>query len=96
MAQALQHDRTALIAELPAPGAANIGADTAASGSERSDAVVSIPLVQNIRQVTRANVASESPAPIGKVAGASDGRVLNLISTPSDAKQCLMLVDLEF
>lgn len=42
-----QHDPTALIAELPVPGTANIGADTAASGSERSDAVVSIPLVQN-------------------------------------------------
>ncbi|ABQ33477.1 hypothetical protein BBta_1237 [Bradyrhizobium sp. BTAi1] len=56
MAQALQHDPTALIAELPAPGAANIGADTAASGSERSDAVVSIPLVQNIRQVSLVDI----------------------------------------
>ncbi len=51
MAQALQHDPTAVISELPAAGAANISADTAASGSERSDAVVSIALVQNIRQV---------------------------------------------
>jgi hypothetical protein len=52
MAQALQHDPTALISELPAASTANIGADTAPSGSERSDAVVFIPLVQNIRQVS--------------------------------------------
>ena len=52
MAQALQHDQTALIAELPTAGAADIIAPNASSGSERSDAVVSIPLVQNIRQVT--------------------------------------------
>ena len=53
MAQALQHDPTALISELSPAGTANIGTYTAASGSERGDAVVSIPLVQNIRQVTR-------------------------------------------
>ena len=52
MAQALQHDQTALIAELPATGAADIVAGSAASGSERGYAVVSISLVQNIRQVT--------------------------------------------
>jgi len=53
MAQTLQHDPTALIPELPPAGTANIGTDTAASVSERGDAVVSIPLVQNIRQVRR-------------------------------------------
>lgn len=52
MAQAIQHDPTALISELPAASTANIGADTAATGSERCDAVVSIPLAQNIRQVS--------------------------------------------
>ena len=51
MAQTLQHDPTALISELPTTSTANIGPDTASSGSGRSDAVVSIPLVQNIRQV---------------------------------------------
>ena len=51
LAQALQHDQTALIAELPATGAADIVAGSAASGSERGYAVVSISLVQNIRQV---------------------------------------------
>jgi hypothetical protein len=41
----------ALIAELPTTGAADIIAPNA-SGSERINAVVSIPLVQNIRQVS--------------------------------------------
>lgn len=51
LAQALQHDQAALIAELSATGAPDIVAGTAASGSERSYAVVPIPLVQNIHQV---------------------------------------------
>jgi len=55
MAQALQHHQTALIAELPTTGAADIIAPNASSGSERINAVVSIPLVQNIRQVISAN-----------------------------------------
>jgi hypothetical protein len=45
MAQALQHDSTALISKLPAAGTTSIGADTAASGSERRNAVITIPLV---------------------------------------------------
>ena len=50
MAQALQHDQTALIAGLPTTGAADIIARNASPGSERINTVVSIPLVQNIRQ----------------------------------------------
>jgi hypothetical protein len=53
MAQALQHDPTALIPELPIACTTNIGAENPPSGSEVRDAVVSIPLVQNIRQVSR-------------------------------------------
>ncbi|KQW20673.1 hypothetical protein ASC80_10635 [Afipia sp. Root123D2] len=53
MAQALQHERAALIAELPATGAADIVAEMAASRSERGCAVVSTPLVKNIRQVNQ-------------------------------------------
>jgi hypothetical protein len=52
MAQALQHHQTALIAELPTTGAADIIAPNASSGSQRINTVVSIPLVQNIRQVS--------------------------------------------
>ena len=54
MAQALQHHQTALIAELPTTGAADTIAPNASSGSERINAVVFIPLVQNknIRRVT--------------------------------------------
>jgi hypothetical protein len=50
MAQALQHDTTALIPELPTTGSADINPGNS-SGKEPSNAVVSIPLVQNIRQV---------------------------------------------
>ncbi len=60
MAQALQHDPTALIPELPTTGTANISTGNVPSGSERGDAVVSIPLVQNIRQVTRQPVRTET------------------------------------
>ena len=52
MAQPLQHDPTALIFGLPAARTANIVANNAPSGSEHSDAIISVPLVQNIRQVT--------------------------------------------
>jgi hypothetical protein len=51
MAQALQHDPAALIAELPASCTANFVARNTPSGSEPLDAVASVPLVQNIRQV---------------------------------------------
>jgi hypothetical protein len=54
MAQALQHDQTALIAELSTTGTADINPGNS-SGSELSNAVVSIPLVQNIRQVKMAS-----------------------------------------
>ena len=52
MAQALHHDQTALIAELSATSAADINPGNTPSGSERSNAVVSTPLVQNVCQVT--------------------------------------------
>ena len=45
LAQALQHDQTALIAELSTTGSAHISASNP-SGSERGNTVVSIPLVQ--------------------------------------------------
>lgn len=45
LAQALQHDQTALIAELSTTGSADISASNP-SGSERGNTVVSIPLVQ--------------------------------------------------
>ena len=50
MAQALQHDQAALILELSTTRTGDINPGNS-SGSERSYAVVSIPLVQNIRQV---------------------------------------------
>ena len=53
MAQPLQHDPTALIFGLPAARTANIVANNAPSGSEHSDAIISVPLVQNIRQVNQ-------------------------------------------
>jgi hypothetical protein len=53
LAQAFQYDPTTLISELPAAGTANIGADAAASGLEHRDAVISIPRVQNIRQISK-------------------------------------------
>ena len=52
MAQPLQYDPTALIFGLPATRTANIVANNAPSGSEHSDAIISVPLVQNIRQLT--------------------------------------------
>src|SRR5271155_3692385 len=51
MAQSIQHDPAALILELPAAGTPNIHSPIASAGSELPDAIVSIPLVQNIRQV---------------------------------------------
>ena len=53
MAQALQHDQAALILELSTTRTGDINPGNS-SGSERSYAVVSIPLVQNIRQVNEA------------------------------------------
>ena len=52
VAQALQHDPTALIPELPTASTADIRPGNLSSGSERSDPGVSIPLVQNIRRVS--------------------------------------------
>lgn len=52
MAQSLQHDPTALVLELSTAGTADVCTSDALSGSDRSNAVVSIPLVQNIHQVT--------------------------------------------
>src|SRR5208337_4998086 len=51
MAQSIQHDPTALILELSAASTPNIHSPIAAPGSQLPDAIVSIPLVQNIRQV---------------------------------------------
>src|SRR5271155_2876036 len=51
MAQSIQHDPTALILELSAASTPNIHSPIAATGSQLPDAIVSIPLVQNIRQV---------------------------------------------
>jgi hypothetical protein len=48
----LQHDPTALIVELSTTGTANVTAGNPPSGSIRGDAVVSSPLVKNIRQVS--------------------------------------------
>ena len=52
MAQSIQHDPTALILELSAASTTNIHNSIASPGSQLPDAIVSIPLVQNIRQVT--------------------------------------------
>jgi hypothetical protein len=52
MAQSIQHDPTALILELSAASTPNIHSPIAAPGSQLPDAIVSIPLVQNIRQVS--------------------------------------------
>ena len=62
MAQSLQHDPAALILELSAASTPNIHSPIASPRSQLPDAIVSIPLVQNIRQVqsyTKAN--SEAP-----------------------------------
>src|SRR5271165_4509837 len=53
MAQSIQHDPTALILELSAASTPNIHSPIAAPGSQLPDAIVSIPLVQNIRQVNQ-------------------------------------------
>src|SRR5271154_5874916 len=51
MAQSIQHDPAALILELSAASTPNIHSPIASPGSQLHDAIVSIPLVQNIRQV---------------------------------------------
>ena len=51
MAQSIQHDPTALILEQSAASTPNIHSPIAPPGSQLPDAIVSIPLVQNIRQV---------------------------------------------
>ena len=56
MAQALQHDQTALIPELSTASTADVGPRSDPSGSDHSNAIVSIPLVQNIRQVMAASL----------------------------------------
>ena len=50
MAKSIQHDPTALILELSAASTPSVHSPIA--GSLLPDAIVSIPLVQNIRQVT--------------------------------------------
>jgi hypothetical protein len=61
MAQALQHDQTALVPKLPAARTADISPGHPRSGSDRSNAVVSSPLVQNIRQVSFRIARAQSP-----------------------------------
>jgi hypothetical protein len=51
MAQSIQHDQATLILELSAASTPNIHSPIASPGSQLRDAIVSIPLVQNIRQV---------------------------------------------
>ena len=52
MAQSIQHDQATLILELSAASTPNIHSPITSPGSQLRDAIVSIPLVQNIRQVT--------------------------------------------
>src|SRR5271154_6345660 len=52
LAQSIQHDPAALILELSAASTSNIHSPIASPGSQLPDAIVSIPLVQNIRQVS--------------------------------------------
>jgi hypothetical protein len=52
MAQPLQHDPTALIIGYPAARTSS-SRQQCPSGSENGEAIISVPLVQNIRQVTR-------------------------------------------
>src|SRR5208283_4179745 len=59
MAQSIQHDPTALILELSAASTPNIHSPIASPGSQLPDAIVSIPLVQNIREVTQTVAAAE-------------------------------------
>ena len=53
MARPLQHDPTALIFGLPAARTANIVANNAPSGSEHSDAIISVPLEEPHGMVDR-------------------------------------------
>ena len=55
MAQSIQHDQATLILELSAASTPNIRSPITSPGSQLRDAIVSIPLVQNIRQVTIAD-----------------------------------------
>jgi hypothetical protein len=52
LAQSIQHDPTALVLELSAASTPNIHSPITSPGSQLPDAIVSITLVQNIRQVT--------------------------------------------
>jgi hypothetical protein len=75
----VQHQAAALILELPTACTANNTTSKAASGSERDDAIISILLVQNIRQVTtfrrrglsgaQINYLVMKPAVLGGLAG---------------------------
>jgi hypothetical protein len=60
MAQSIQHDPAALILELSAASTPNIHSLIASPRSQLPDAIVSMPLVQNIRQVN-CPVCAESP-----------------------------------
>src|SRR5579864_3603038 len=59
VAQALQHDPAALILELSAARAPNIHSLIVSTGSELRNAIISKPLVQNIRQVS--NTSEKEP-----------------------------------
>ena len=58
MAQSIQHDQATLILELSAASTPNIHSPITSPGSQLRDAIVSIPLVQNIRQVSSTAVPS--------------------------------------
>jgi hypothetical protein len=53
MAQSIQHDQATFILELSAASTPNIHSPIASPGPQLRDAIVSIPLVQNIRQVRK-------------------------------------------
>src|SRR5271155_4347745 len=64
MAQSIQHDPAALILELSTASTPNIHSPIASPGLQLPDAIVSIPLVQNIHQVIT------SGCPVGLLADA--------------------------
>ena len=61
MAQSIQHDQATLILELSAASTPNIHSPITSPGSQLRDAIVSIPLVQNIRQVTLSPHCFDNP-----------------------------------
>src|SRR5271155_1043674 len=81
MAQSIRHDPAALILELSAASTPNIHSLIASAGSELPDAIVSIPLVQNIRQVRAA--AEFDPKPTFGIGHASTRGLRNCRGTPA-------------